>query len=59
MPLKNGDLIRQKVQVIQGAVVDVVYNAPSGRFQYLVEFTDDGGNPARRWFDENDVEVAE
>lgn len=57
MPFKNGDQLKQKVVIIQGTVVDVVYNADSGHFQYLVEFTDGEGNPARRWFDQDDVEA--
>ena len=58
MAFKNGDVLKQRVFVVEGIVTDVRYDAESGRFQYLLEYTDEDSNVQRRWFDETQVEVA-
>jgi len=57
MAFKKGDLLRQKMFVAQGSVLDVRYDADSGAFAYLIGFTDESGVATERWFDEGAVEV--
>ena len=57
MPFKNGDTLQQRVFVAMGDVVDVRYDATSGKFEYLLSYIDEAGNDQQRWFDETQVEA--
>jgi hypothetical protein len=58
MPFKKGDLLQQKVEIVQGPVLDVRYDADQGTFDYLVGFVGPDGEESSRWFDESQVEAA-
>lgn len=55
MPLAKGTKVKQIVSVINGVVSDAKYDADKCAFTYHVEYIDDTGEPASRWFDENQV----
>lgn len=57
MPLAKGTEVKQVVRVIEGVVTDVRYNADNGVFTYHVAYTNEAGEPAARWFNENEVEA--
>lgn len=57
MPFKKGDVLRQKVQVIEGPMKRVRYDEDTGAFQYLIAFEDGAGELTERWFDESAVEI--
>jgi hypothetical protein len=57
MPLKNGASVRQVMPApIAGKVVDAVYDAVSGTFNYLVRWTSAEGHEQSRWFNETEIE---
>ena len=58
MPFKKGDLVAQKVEVIQGPVIDVRYDADAGTFMYLV-LSGAGEGATQRWFDEAHIQAVE
>jgi hypothetical protein len=57
MSIKKGDVLRQKVQVVQGPVKKVAYDDETGEFKYLIVFTEADGDETERWFDAKDVEL--
>ncbi len=51
-PFAKGTQLRQRVVVLQGAVLDIQFDASSLTFRYLLDV---GGGDVR-WFDQADVE---
>lgn len=58
-PLALGTAVKQKVEVIEGTVVDVKFDADSGSFQYLVEHPNHEGTASTRWFAAGEVVAAD
>ena len=56
MGVKKGTILRQKVKVIEGPVLDVKYDADAGTFQYLIGHKSEDGEPTQTWLDEGAVE---
>lgn len=56
---KKGAQVKQRVQIIEGEVKDVTFDADTDAFKYLVAYTDDGGQTHERWFQHDEIEAKE
>ena len=59
MSMKKGDMVRQKVHVIEGPIKSIRYDEDAGTFMFLVEYIDENDEIAERWFDDDHVEPIE
>ena len=57
MPLAKGTEVKQVVKAIEGVVTDARYDADKCAFTYHVDYTNEAGEAAARWFNENEVEA--
>lgn len=58
-PFKAGVTVRQKVVVIEGVVQDLEFDKGTGKFRYLVDYSDADGVLHARWFSHDEItEVA-
>jgi hypothetical protein len=57
MALKLGTVVRQKVTPIEGPVAAYDLDKDNGSTLFLVEYTNDEGEPASRYFKEEELEV--
>lgn len=56
-PFDKGASVRQRVTPITGTVADVAYDPEARGFRYLVDYTDDSGQPLQRWFSAAELEA--
>lgn len=48
--IPKGTPVRQRVPAIEGVVNDTRFNGEHDELEYLVAWTDAGGEPHERWF---------
>lgn len=56
---KKGAQVKQRVQIIEGEVKDVTFDADTDAFKYLVAYTDGDGESHERWFQHGELEAKE
>lgn len=55
--MKVGNFVEVKTFVVKGKVIDTEYNKSEECLQHLVEYQDEDGEKAQRWFKEEQLKV--
>lgn len=55
--MKEGQQVRLKQPVIEGAIEDIRFNKGTEELEYLVTYTDGEGEGQTRWFTESVLEA--
>lgn len=57
MAMKEGQQVRLKQPVIEGAIEDIRFNKGTEELEYLVTYVDGEGETQTRWFTESVLEA--
>lgn len=56
--MKIGHLVALKQPVVEGKIIDTVYDKEAEQLKHLVELKDEDGDPKPVWFLESQLELA-